>query len=318
MRTREPGHVLDHAERAKVRALGHLPGALRHLASRLLRCRDDEHRGSGEERGQRDRDIARPGREVGEEEIELSPVDVAQELLDGLVQHWPPPDHGGLLGHEESHRDDLHAVGLERQDHVVEPDRLAGDADHPGNGEAPDVGVEDAHAVSLGSQGARQVHRDAGFAHATLAGRYGDDRRVGSDEELALLLRSGRPASSKFRDELRSLLLAHRGQLHVDAFDAEGSKGVGHVRRDPVLQRTALDRDQDVDPHRAVVHLDALQHADVLDRLADLGVEHVPQCLADLILGDQRGLLRIILIRTVRTVQITMVRRSVGSVDAGG
>jgi len=165
---------------------------------------------------------------------------------------------------------------------------------------------------------ARQVHRDAGLAHATLAGRDGDNRRVGSDEELALLLRSGRRATSKSRDELCPLLLAHRGQLHVDAFDAERSEGVGHVRRDPVLQRTALDRDQDVDPHRTVVDVDALEHADVLDRLADLGVKHVPQCLADLILSDQRGLLRIILIRTVGTVQITMVRRSVGSVDACG
>ena len=91
-----------------------------------------------------------------------------------------------------------------------------------------------------------------------------------------------------------------------------------HVRSDPVLQGTALDGDQDVDPDRAVVHLDALEHADVLDRLADLGVQHVPQRPANLVFGDQRQLLRIILIRTVRTVQIPMVRRSVGSVDAGG
>ena len=66
-----------------------------------------------------------PGRQVAEQDVEVAPVHVAEELLDRLVQHRPAPDHRGVLRHEEPHRDHLHAVGLQRQDHVVEPDRLA-------------------------------------------------------------------------------------------------------------------------------------------------------------------------------------------------
>ena len=101
--------------------------------------------------------------------------------------------------------------------------------------------------------------------------------------------RAGRRRSAERADELLALLLAHRGQRHLDALDARQRLHRGrHVLRDPVAQRAAFDREQDVDPDGAAVDLDAIEHADVLDRTADLGVVHAPEGLADLCLGDHR------------------------------
>ena len=57
-------HVLDHADRAHVRTLGHLSRPLGNLARRLLRRGDDEHRRSRHERGEGDRYVAGPGWQV--------------------------------------------------------------------------------------------------------------------------------------------------------------------------------------------------------------------------------------------------------------
>ena len=67
---------------------------------------------------------------------------------------------------------------------------------------------------------------------------------------------------------------------------SSGCTAAGDVLRDAVLQRTALDRDQDVDPDDVAVDLDVLQHPDVLDGPADLGVHDAPQRFADLFLRD--------------------------------
>ena len=42
-----------------------------------------------------------PGRQVDDEVVELAPVHVAQELLDGAADERPAPHDGLALGHEE-------------------------------------------------------------------------------------------------------------------------------------------------------------------------------------------------------------------------
>ena len=49
------------------------------------------------------------------------------------------------------------------------------DAEHAGDREAPDVGVEHADPEALGGQRGGQVHGDRGLAHAALARGDGDD-----------------------------------------------------------------------------------------------------------------------------------------------
>jgi hypothetical protein len=176
-------------------------------------------------------------------------------------------------------------VRLERQDHVVEPNRLSRHAHHSRHAEAPDVRVQDADAIPVGRERAREVHGDAGLADAALARGHGDHDGVAIGEERALLLLRG-PAA-ELGDEARALLLAHRGERDLDPGDAlERRERRGDVVRDAVLQRAALDRDQDVHPHEAALDLDALEHADVFDRAPDLGVVHASERLADLVLGD--------------------------------
>ena len=61
---------------------------------------------------------------------------------------------------------------------------------------------------------------------------------------------------------------------------------------------------QDVDRTVPPSIVDPAQHADVLDRPADLGIEHVAECLSDLCFGDHRVLSGSKLVDTVCTVEI--------------
>jgi len=207
-------------------------------------------------------------------------------------------------------------MGLERKDHVVEPDRLARDPHHPGDAETPDVRVEHADPVAVGGERAREVHRDARFADAALARRDGDHGGVSLREEGPLLL----GPASEHPDEPGTLLLAHRAHPHVDARDAERLQRRRDVAGDALLKRASRDREEDVDTDGVAVHLDPGQHAEVLDRAADLGIVDPAERFANLGLGDQRALPRsvggIILIPTVRIVLTPMVRPARGDVDA--
>ena len=169
---------------------------------------------------------------------------------------------------------------LERQAHVVESDGLAFGAEHPRDAEAPDVGVEHADLVPVGSERGRKVDRDRRLADAALAGGDRDDRGARRERDLGRSL-GVRPTERA--DERLPLLRRHRRQADLHPLDAQQRlHRSGNLLRDPVAEGAAFDREQDVHAHVAAVDRDALQHADVLDRLADLGVEHLPERLADL------------------------------------
>jgi hypothetical protein len=180
-------------------------------------------------------------------------------------------------------------VGLERQDHVVEADGLPLRADHAGDREAPDVGVEDPDLQTLLGERHGEVHRDARLADPALARRDRDDGG-GRGERDPMLRRLGARPPAELVHERLPLLLAHRREGDLDALHpGERAEGGGHVLRDAVLQRAALDRDQDVDADEPVLDLDPPEHPDVLDRATDLRVEDRPERLADLCLADHPG-----------------------------
>ena len=52
-----------------------------------------------------------PGRQVEQQHVEVAPEDVAEELLEGAVQHRAAPHDGLVAGDEHADRDDLHVVG---------------------------------------------------------------------------------------------------------------------------------------------------------------------------------------------------------------
>ena len=75
--------------------------------------------------GERHRDVAGARRQVDEQEVQLAPLDVLEELGEGLVEHRPAPDDGAVLLDEEADRHDLHAVALQRHDLALGRDRRA-------------------------------------------------------------------------------------------------------------------------------------------------------------------------------------------------
>ena len=123
-----------------------------------------------------------PGRHVDQQELGVVPEHVGEELLQRLVEHRAPPDHGLALGHEVAHRDAADAPLLRRHQHLVDHDRVAVGAEHAGDGEAVDVGVDHADRVAPLGQRDGEVGGDAGLADAALAG--GDEQRAGARARL--------------------------------------------------------------------------------------------------------------------------------------
>ena len=121
----EAGHVLDHARDLEVDLLRHLGRAARDLLRRRLRRRDDQELRLRQQLGERHRDVAGARREVDEQEVQLAPFDVLEELRQRLVQHRAAPDDRRVLLDEEADRHDLHAARLERQD-LARPRRPRG------------------------------------------------------------------------------------------------------------------------------------------------------------------------------------------------
>jgi hypothetical protein len=103
----------------------------------------------GQHLGERDGDVTGARRQVAQQEVQIAPVHVGEELLQGAVQHRPAPDDGALGIDEEPDGDDLAAVRLQRHDEVLEGDRPPRDAHHAGDRVTPDVGVEDADLAAL-------------------------------------------------------------------------------------------------------------------------------------------------------------------------
>ena len=143
-----------------------------------------------------------PGGQVDEEVVGLVPVHVGEELLERLVQHRAPPDDRLVLLGEEAHRDAAHAVGLGRDEHLVDHDRRAVDAEHAGDREAPHVGVDDGDRLAPLGEGDGQVGGDRRLADAALARRDqqhpGRGCRVGEGDGPALGVAVGRLACRRW------------------------------------------------------------------------------------------------------------------------
>ena len=281
----EPRHVLDDAGDGEVDLLGHVGRPLGDLLGRRLRGGDHHHLGPGEELGHRQGDVARPRRHVDDQELGLVPPHVGQELLQGLVEHRPPPDDGLVLPGEEAHGDQLHAVRRRRHDQRVDEHRGPFDPQHPGHGEAPDVGVDGGHRVAGPGQGDRQVGGDRRLADPPLARRHRQHPGAGGEERVLL----GRPGARRLEQAGQRLLLgfAHHRQVDGHRTDPRDGRDGG---RDPVPQLAAegvLGRGhRHRDPDEVVVDRDRLHHLEVDDRTVELRVLYRSQGLQDGRLGE--------------------------------
>ncbi len=164
----EVAHVLDHAGHPEVALAGHVGRAGRHLLGGHRGSGHHDHLGPGEHAGQAHLDVAGTRRHVDQQVVEVAPVDVLEELLDGTVEDQAAPHDGAVLVGQESHRqhpeDAVTDAPLEG-DHLLVPGLdLPLHPEQAGNGEPPDVGVEDAHGQAPAGQGHGQVDGDRALA----------------------------------------------------------------------------------------------------------------------------------------------------------
>ena len=145
--------------------------ALRASCKRNVAGRGD-HDGAGQRHGlhQRDHDIARARRQIDDEVVELSPLHLAEKLLDDGMQHRPAPHQRLVARTEKSDRHHLQPVTLRRQNAIFADDaRRHRRAQHQGNVGPIHVGIEQPDLVAHARQRDGQVHRQSGFADAALA-----------------------------------------------------------------------------------------------------------------------------------------------------
>ena len=163
------------------------------------------------------------------------------------------------------------------------------DAQHPRHGEPVDVGVDDAHPQPRRGHGRRQVDGHRRLADTTLAGgdRIHAGQRAGSGEgDLLVGL-----AATQLGPQRAALLLAHDVERHVDRRDT-GDRGqrVGDVAGQRLLHRAARHGEEDRGRHPSgVVDVDGLDHAELGDGFADLGVVDLRERGQQLVPGRQHG-----------------------------
>src|SRR5699024_1497483 len=73
--------------------VGRRPDPLGHPGGGLLRCGDHDHLRARQQLGHRDRDVARAGRQVQQQHVQVPPEHVRGELLDRTVHLGPAPHH---------------------------------------------------------------------------------------------------------------------------------------------------------------------------------------------------------------------------------
>ena len=273
-------HVLNHAGHPLARLLGDGTGAFGHFCRSCLRRGDDEQLCIRDELRNGQRDIAGTRRQVEEENIEIAPEYVRQELLQCAVEHRSAPDDGRVTLHELPNRDVLNAVGDGRQQHfIIKHGGAVGRAEQAGHGVAVNIGIDNAHLQALIRQRCGQVDGHRGLADATLTRRHRKDagRRIGlRKRNLGFGL-----AAAQLLFQLAALLIAHRVHGHgnlanaVDVLD----RGAG-IGLDGGLHGAARDGQINANGDVVSFDIDRFHHIQFGDGAADFWILYVGKSLA--------------------------------------
>ena len=159
-----------------------------------MRRGDDDRTRQRHTLAQRQLNVPRARRHVDDEVIQVPPVGLAQQLLQGLRGHGTAPHHGLVLRYQKTYRHHLHTVGFEwLHGFAIRAFGSARQAHHHGLAGAVNIGIQQAHTRTFGGQGQRQVGGGGGFADAAFARGHRDDvfhlrqqrhaglRRMGND-----------------------------------------------------------------------------------------------------------------------------------------
>ena len=125
-------------------------------------------------------DVTGAGRGIEDEIVEVSPVGIGNELLEGIGGHSASPEGGGIGIDEEADGEHLHAVFLDGGNEIaaIDMDGIGTgifDLQHLGNGGSEDIGIEEAYLITETGQGDGEIHGDGALADSTLSAAHGDD-----------------------------------------------------------------------------------------------------------------------------------------------
>ena len=161
-------HVLDDAEHGDVHLLEHLEPFAGIRERDVLRRRDDDGAADGHALRERELDVARAGRHVDDEVVEIAPARLRQQLVQRRRHHRPAPRHRLLLVDEKADRHGLDTVRHERLEQLAVP-RLGPaprEPQHARLARAVDIGVEQPDARAFGRQApARSSRRRSTCRH---------------------------------------------------------------------------------------------------------------------------------------------------------
>ena len=301
-RTDVKRHVLDNSEHRNIHLPEHVEALARVQKRNVLRRGDDDGAGQRHLLSHRQLRVAGARRHVDDQDVQFAPGDVAQHLLKRRLNHGAAPDHRRILGHQKAHGHHLHAVVLERrQGLAVGRVGTAGDSHHARLARAVDIGVQQPDLEALGGEGEGQVGRGRRFADAALAAGHCDDvlhtrnqSTRGPARRLGLLLprtgcrtgcRTGRRGATGWlpRGGI-SRLGGQNGGDGEHAFQLLDSRlrlfAQGLKLRTPF--GIDLDREADI----AVLHHQPLNHSEIDDVSAAVGILHLAQGVEHLVLGN--------------------------------
>ena len=192
-------------------------------------------------------------------------------------------------------------MGLRWDEHVVDDRRGMGHAQHPWDGEAPDVGVHDGHVPAPTGQGHGQVGGDRRLADPALArrdeqhprGRVGLSKRHGPPlgvPEGGVGPRGRRRITVQSLPEFLALGITHDGEVDAHGvYPIESHHGVVHRPLDLSLQGAAGHGEGDLHVDPQTVDSNPADHAQVHNAAPQFRVVDRAQGLDDLGLGDRHG-----------------------------
>ena len=174
--------------------------------------------------------VARAGRHVDKEIIKLAPVGLLYELLQGIGSHSPAPYRSTCRIYKESYRQHLDTIFLSRYYQIAAFDfvhiqLLVFQSEHLGHGRPENIGVKQAHAVSLGGKGNGHIGGHGRLADASLARRHRYDILHAGKCRGLLHLGRGLPGGSLyFHHGLRGgTVYGGLGRLKQRGFEGVGS-----------------------------------------------------------------------------------------------
>ena len=282
LRRGEPGHVLYQSEYGLVHTFvsEHVHTLLDVGKRHVLRSGDDDGSLHRDVVHKGDMDVAGARRHVYQEEVEFAPVHLQDHLLQGVAGHGAAPDEGlapvGEIAY--AHPFDAELFGGE---YPLLPililDRLgyvAFGAGHHRHGRAVYVGVGQADPVAHAGQGDGQVHRDGGFADASLAGGDADDVPYVLDLLEVKVQHIGFFLRRSFVHDDGLHLVLHSGELPVKG----GACTAHQILRKGVAPFRKAQRDRNF-PFGG---LNGVHHPELDDVLVALaGMAHERECLQD-------------------------------------